>query len=96
MSYRSLHDYIAIYLIFEARNRTHVHIFVFSDTGGINNQASSFVILIIGFIIRVPRQVPLMEQGPPTLPEHLCSLLIFSGLCVDHIVQLHVFTFSFP
>jgi hypothetical protein len=36
--------------------------------------------LIIEFETRVTLQVPLVEQELLTFPEHLCSLLIFSGV----------------
>ena len=38
--------------------------------------------LITGFVTRVTRQVPLVEQELPTLPEHLSSPLGFSGVRV--------------
>jgi len=36
--------------------------------------------LIIGFVNRLPRRVPLVEQELLTLPEHPSSLPIFSGV----------------
>jgi hypothetical protein len=38
--------------------------------------------LITGFVTIVTRQVPHVEQEWPTLPEHLSSLPVFSGVCV--------------
>ena len=38
--------------------------------------------LITGFVTRLTRRVPLVEQVLPTLPEHLRSPPVFSGVCV--------------
>jgi hypothetical protein len=41
---------------------------------------SVFLFIITGFVTRLTRQVPRMEQELLTIPEHLCSLPVFSGL----------------
>jgi hypothetical protein len=41
--------------------------------------------LITGFITRLTRRVPLVEQELLTLPEHLSSPLVFSGVRVRHV-----------
>ena len=60
--------------------------------------------LITGFVTRLPRRVSLMEQGLLTLPEHLSSPPVFSGvrvtrslvLCVCFVDRcLSFYTFSF-
>jgi hypothetical protein len=38
--------------------------------------------LITGFVTRLTRRVPLVEQELPTLPEHLNSHPVFSGVRV--------------
>jgi hypothetical protein len=38
--------------------------------------------LITGFVTRLTRRVPLVEQELPTLPEHLSSPPVFSGVLV--------------
>ena len=38
--------------------------------------------LITGFVTRMTRRVSLVEQKLPTLPEHLHSPLVFSGIRV--------------
>ena len=45
---------------------------------------------IIGFVIRLTQRVPLMEQGLLTLPEHLSSLPVFSGVRVTRSLVLCV------
>ena len=37
--------------------------------------------LITGFVTRLTRRVPLVEQELPTLPEHPSSSRVFSGIC---------------
>ena len=60
--------------------------------------------LIIGFITRLTRWAPLVEQEPLTLPKHLSSPSVFSGvrvtrslvLCVCFVDRCFFFcTFSF-
>jgi hypothetical protein len=46
--------------------------------------------LITGFVKRVTRRVPLVEQELPTLPEHLTSPLVFSGVRVTRSLVLYV------
>ena len=47
--------------------------------------------LITGFVTRLTRRVPLVEQELPTLPEHLNSPPIFSGVRVTRSLVLYVF-----
>jgi len=59
--------------------------------------------LITGFVTRLARQVPLVEQELLTLPEHLSSPPVFSGvrvtrslvLCVCFVDRLSYCPFSF-
>ena len=46
--------------------------------------------LITGFVTRSTRRVPLVEQELLTLPEHLNSPLIFSGVRVTRALVLYV------
>ena len=46
--------------------------------------------LIIGFVTRLKRRVPLVEQELPTLPEHLSSHPVFSGVRVTRSLVLYV------
>jgi hypothetical protein len=46
--------------------------------------------LITGFVTRLTRRVPLVEQVLPTLPEHLSSLPVFSWVCVTRSLVLCV------
>jgi hypothetical protein len=46
--------------------------------------------LITGFVTRLPRRVPLVEQEIPTLPEHLSSPPVFSGVRVIRSLVLCV------
>jgi hypothetical protein len=46
--------------------------------------------LVTGFVTRVARRMPLLEQELLTIPEHLCSPLVFSGFCVSRSVFLCV------
>jgi hypothetical protein len=46
--------------------------------------------LITGFIIRLTRQVSLLEQELLTLPEHLSSPPVFSGVSVTRSLVLYV------
>jgi hypothetical protein len=41
---------------------------------------------VTGFVTRVARRMPLVEQELPTIPEHLSSPLIFSGFRVSRSV----------
>jgi hypothetical protein len=50
---------------------------------------SSFMI-ITGFVTRLTRRVPLLEQKLLTLPEHLNSLPVFSGVRVTRSLVLCV------
>jgi hypothetical protein len=43
-----------------------------------------------GFVTRLTRQMPLVEQELPTLPEHLSSPPIFSGVRVTRSLVLYV------
>jgi branched-subunit amino acid transport protein len=47
-------------------------------------------LLIIGFVTRLTRCVPLVEQELLTLPEHLSSLPVFSGVRVTRSLVLYV------
>jgi hypothetical protein len=47
--------------------------------------------LITGFVTRLTRRVPLVEQELPTLPEHLNSPPNFSGVRVTRSLVLYVF-----
>jgi len=69
------------------------------------SQSFSHSWLITRFVTRLTRRVPLVEQELLTLPEHLSSPLVFSGvrvtrslvLCVcfvDHCLSLCPFSFS--
>jgi hypothetical protein len=59
--------------------------------------------LITGFVSRLTRRVPLVEQELPTIPEHLSSPPVFSMvrvtrslvLCVCFVYRLSFCTFSF-
>ena len=46
--------------------------------------------LISGFVTRLTRRVPLVEQELLTLPEHLSSSLVFSGVRVPRSLVLYV------
>jgi hypothetical protein len=46
--------------------------------------------LITGFVIRLTRRVPLVEQELLTLPEHLISPPVFSGVRVTRSLVLYV------
>jgi hypothetical protein len=46
--------------------------------------------LITGFVTRLTRRVPLVEQEMPTLPEHLISPPVFSGVRVTRSLVLYV------
>ena len=46
--------------------------------------------LIIGFVTRLTRQVPLVAQELPVLPEHLSSPPVFSGVSVTWSLLLCV------
>jgi hypothetical protein len=46
--------------------------------------------LITGFVTRLTRRVPLVEQELLTLPEHLSSSLVFSGVRVTRSLVLYV------
>ena len=46
--------------------------------------------LITGFVTRLTRRVPLVEQKLPTLPEHSSSPLVFSGVRVTRFLVLCV------
>ena len=46
--------------------------------------------LITGFVTKLTRQVSLVEQELPTLPEHMSSPPIFSGICVTRSLVLYV------
>ena len=46
--------------------------------------------LITGFVTRLTRRVPLAEQELPTLPEHLSSPPVFSGVRVTRSLVLYV------
>jgi hypothetical protein len=46
--------------------------------------------LITGFVTRLTRRVPLVEQELPTLPEHLNSPPVFSGVRVARSLVLYV------
>jgi branched-subunit amino acid transport protein len=46
--------------------------------------------LITGFVTRLTRRVPLVEQELLTLPEHLSSLPVFSGVRVIRSLVLYV------
>jgi hypothetical protein len=45
---------------------------------------------ITGFVTRLTRRVPLVEQEPITLPEHLSSPPVFSGVHVTRSLVLYV------
>jgi hypothetical protein len=55
--------------------------------------------LIIRFVTRLTRRVSLVEQELPTLPEHLSSPPVFSGVCITRSLVLYrclsFCTFSF-
>ena len=46
--------------------------------------------LITGFVTRLTWRVPLVEQELPTLPEHLSSPPVFSGVRVTRSLVLYV------
>jgi hypothetical protein len=46
--------------------------------------------LIIGFVTRLTRRVPLVEMELLTLPKHLSSLPVFSGVRVTRSLVLYV------
>jgi hypothetical protein len=45
---------------------------------------------ITGFVIRLTRRVPLVEQEQLTFLEHTCSVPVFSGICVTRSLVLCV------
>ena len=47
--------------------------------------------LITGFVTRLTRRVPLVEQELLTLPEHLSSPPVFSGIRVTRSLVLYVY-----
>ena len=47
--------------------------------------------LITGFVTRLTRRVSLVKQELPTLPEHLSSPPVVSGVCVTRSLVLYVF-----
>ena len=51
--------------------------------------------LITGFVTRLTRRVPLVEQGLLTLPEHLSSLPVFCGVRITQSLVLYVFFCTF-
>jgi hypothetical protein len=46
--------------------------------------------LITGFVTRLTRRVPLVEQELPTLPEHMSSPPVFSGVRVTRSLVLYI------
>ena len=46
--------------------------------------------LITGFIIRLTRRVPLVEQDLLTLPEHMSSASVLTGVRVTRSLDLYV------
>jgi len=46
--------------------------------------------LITEFVTRVTQRVSLVEQELITLPEHLSSPLVFSGVCVTRSLVVYV------
>ena len=46
--------------------------------------------LITGFVSRLTQRLPRVEQELPTLPEHLSSPLVFSGVRVTRSLVLCV------
>jgi len=50
---------------------------------------------ITKFVISVTRRVSLAEQELFIILVHLSPPPVFSGVCVGHIVQFHVFVFLF-
>jgi hypothetical protein len=46
--------------------------------------------LITGFVTRLTRHVSPVQQELPTLPEHLSSPLVFSGVCITRSLVLCV------
>jgi hypothetical protein len=46
--------------------------------------------LITGFVTRLTRRVPLVQQQLLILPEHLSSPSVFSGVCVTRSLVLYV------
>jgi hypothetical protein len=49
--------------------------------------------LITGFVTRLTRRVSLVEQELPTLPEHLSSPLVFSGVRVTRSRRVNLVTY---
>jgi hypothetical protein len=71
------------------------NIYVTNDHGYVPlvvNTSRSFPLswLITGFVTRLTRRVPLVEQELPTLPEHLSSPQVFSGVRVTRSLVLYV------
>ena len=46
--------------------------------------------LITGFVTRLTRRVPLVKQELPTLPDHLSSSPVFSGVRVTRSLVLYI------
>ena len=46
--------------------------------------------LITGFVVILTRRVPLVEEELPTLPEHMSSPPVFSGVLVTRSLILYV------
>ena len=70
-------------------------IFVTNDHGYVplvvNTSRSFPYSLITGFVTRLTRRVPIVEQELPTLPEHLSSPSVFCGVRVTRSLVLYVY-----
>ena len=67
---------------------TNGHIYVPLDVNTFRYFPRSWLITV--FVIGVTRRMPLVEQELCFLPEHLSSLLIFSGILVTRSLVLYV------
>ena len=72
--------------IFFGRVGVHFVLTVYSILGPVIRR----YVLILILITRLTRRVPLVEQELRTLPEHLSSPPVFSGVCVSRFLVLCV------
>jgi hypothetical protein len=78
------HDLVDRYGICVTNNHGYVPLVVSTSRSFLHSQ------LITGFVTRLTRRVPLVEQELHTLPEHLSSTPVFSGFRVTRSLVLYV------
>ena len=81
-----------MYLLLRHKSVSCIHLFRFKSVKCFTGSVRSFPHsrLIIGFVTRLTRRVPLVEQELLTLPEHLSSTPVFSGVRVTRSLVLCV------